>query len=224
MVRDAELERLWTVRNLAHERKQTAYEAKEEVSELLTAAREAMDTAYAEKQYKHVAISTSWQAYLSLRNRKRRATTRGDLASATSEALSRHEEAKCIAKEASDVHIAARRVFLSTRDKYLNAKEAFLLAEAEFRDVNTVLQDRWEPEARTIAVRVDIPSPYFGRVQVVPTPEGGYNIFFGGDYFPNGNGHGHYAIDGSGELTYKRGPREPHGAHNYLRKKIPVRW
>jgi hypothetical protein len=34
---------------------------------------------------------------------------------------------------------------------------------------------------------------------------------------PNGPGHGHYAVDRLGKVTYKRDPFDPHGSQNVIR-------
>lgn len=209
MARDAKLDRLGTMQDIAHHRKQAAHQTKELALEHLIIAREAMSATFAEKEYAQAAIRTTWQIHTALRRTRRRLAQRHNLVVAASEALSQHNNAKLTFKEASDAHATARQAFRRARNEYVRAKENFE-----------------EEEARIIAVKVGVPSPYFGRVKVRPTREGGYDIFFGGDYFPLGDWHGHYATDEFGELTYKRGPREPHGAHNWLhpRKKSPVRW
>jgi hypothetical protein len=42
-----------------------------------------------------------------------------------------------------------------------------------------------------------------------------YNIYFGGVGKPNGPGHGHYAMDRSGKVTYQRDPFDMHGGQNF---------
>ena len=41
------------------------------------------------------------------------------------------------------------------------------------------------------------------------------NIYFGGIGKPNGTGHGHYAMDRNGNVTYRREPFDPHGTQNF---------
>ena len=46
-------------------------------------------------------------------------------------------------------------------------------------------------------------------------PSGEVNIYFSGSGSPGDPGHGHYAMDKHGMVTYRRDPFDPHGAHNY---------
>ncbi len=45
--------------------------------------------------------------------------------------------------------------------------------------------------------------------------DGNVNIYFGGIGEPAGDGHGHYAMDATGYVTYRRDPFDSHGAHNF---------
>ena len=45
--------------------------------------------------------------------------------------------------------------------------------------------------------------------------DGNINIYFGGTGKSNGTGHGHYAMDRNGNVTYRREPFDPHGTQNF---------
>ena len=48
-------------------------------------------------------------------------------------------------------------------------------------------------------------------------------IYFGGIGKPNGTGHGHYAMDRNGTVTYRHEPFDPHGAQNFEKSDLYIR-
>lgn len=70
-------------------------------------------------------------------------------------------------------------------------------------------------DKKTIATKAGVPSQYLDSIWISKDTSGGANIYFGGVGRPDGPGHGHYALNRSGKVTYKRDPFNPHGSHNY---------
>ena len=68
-----------------------------------------------------------------------------------------------------------------------------------------------------------MPHQYHDNVWVSLDSNGNTNIYFGGVGKPNGPGHGHYVMDRSGEVTYKRDPFDPHGAQNFEKADLYMR-
>lgn len=223
---DAELDRLHAVRDLAYQRKQNAYRFQTQALEHLTAARVTMNAAFAKMQSADRAFEASWQRYKSLSNSRRRGAKNRTLANATSDAWWQQERAGHTLNKASEAHDTAKQAYTAARDKLLSAKEAFQSAMDDFKEANLAFQTRLDQlkayNARrregilTVAIYVGVPSRYLDKVWVAPRRKGGHNIYFGGVDGPFGHGHGHYAVDEEGMMTYERDPGEPHGAHNFL--------
>ena len=70
-------------------------------------------------------------------------------------------------------------------------------------------------EKKSIAEKAGVPLQYQDNVLISTDPDGITNIYFGGIGKPNGTGHGHYAMDRNGNVTYRRDPFDPHGAQNF---------
>ena len=70
-------------------------------------------------------------------------------------------------------------------------------------------------EKKSIAEKAGVPLQYQDNVLISTDPDGITNIYFGGIGKPNGTGHGHYAMDRNGTVTYRRDPFDPHGAQNF---------
>ena len=70
-------------------------------------------------------------------------------------------------------------------------------------------------EKKSIAEKAGVPLQYQDNVLISTDPDGITNIYFGGIGKPNGTGHGHYAMDRNGTVTYRREPFDPHGAQNF---------
>lgn len=218
MVDEVELNRLREARELAYQHKEVTYQAKAVTQEYLTAARIAMDASYTTKRDARLVASTTLQAYQMLRAKSRRAPNKRSLANAASNAALRHDEAKRTSAKANKAHGDAKQAYLRAHTEYQSAKEAFLSAKADFEEANTAYHTRWQPVARAIAENAGVSPQYLDDVLVSPRRQGGYNIYFGGVDRPNGPNHGHYCVDASGVLTYKREPGEPHGPQNHLKR------
>ncbi len=63
MAKDAELDRLKTAQDLTFQRKQSAYQAQDQVWKRQSSAREALNRAHEGKQSAYVAQEASWQDY-----------------------------------------------------------------------------------------------------------------------------------------------------------------
>ena len=149
---------------------------------------------------------------------------RRGLVSQLRDARDRHEDTKPAFQRAKEEFNAAKREFERARDAHNSAKQAFQTAKGIFDGAATDFRTRLEKvkaegaskknERREIARQAGVPTQYLDSVWVSASGRG-YNIYFGGMGQPNGPGHGHYAVDASGKVTYKREPFDPHGAHNF---------
>lgn len=98
-------------------------------------------------------------------------------------------------------------------------------AKSDFDKVKSEFQGRLEvvraerkqrkDDKRSLADRAGIPYQYRDDVYISSDPDGTINIYFGGIGSPDGPGHGHYAMDPRGNVTYHRDPYDPHGAQNF---------
>lgn len=95
---------------------------------------------------------------------------------------------------------------------------AFQRKQAAFDKVKAENSKR-KNDKREIARRAGVPSQYLDAVWVSIDSSGNTNIYFGGVGKPNGPGHGHYVVDSSGKVTYRRDPFDPHGAQNFESEK-----
>ena len=80
---------------------------------------------------------------------------------------------------------------------------------------NQAGREQRESSNRSLAERAGVPWQYLNDVWVSTDPSGTVNIYFGGMGSPNGAGHGHYAMDAYGNVTYRRDPLDPHGSQNF---------
>lgn len=111
--------------------------------------------------------------------------------------------------------------------RHNQAKEAFRSAKAEFDRASQRFKQRLEQvkagnqrkrnDKREIAQKAGVPYRYLDDVWVSQQPDGSVNVYFGGVGEPNGPGHGHYAMDRYGAVTYRREPFDPHGPQNFHR-------
>ena len=117
---------------------------------------------------------------------------------------------------------AARTTYQSAKQRHERLAAEFKSAKADFERAKTAFEQRLAHvraqrahDNRDIAVRAGVPYQYLDDVRVRYDADGVANIYFGGVGAPDGPGHGHYAIDRSGKVTYKRDPFDPHGSHNF---------
>ena len=121
--------------------------------------------------------------------------------------------AKAEFERAKATHEAAQAHFKRAKADFDKASEAFKYRLEIVKAANKKRKD----EKRSIAQRAGVPSRYLDDVYVSTDSSGTSNIYFGGVGAPDGPGHGHYSIDSSGKVTYRRDPFDPHGSHNYVR-------
>ncbi len=123
--------------------------------------------------------------------------------------------AKAEFERAKATHEAAQAHFKRAKADFDKASEAFKYRLETVKAANKKRKD----EKRSIAQRAGVPSRYLDDVYVSTDSSGTSNIYFGGVGAPDGPGHGHYCIDSSGKITYRRDPFDPHGSHNFTDQK-----
>lgn len=141
------------------------------------------------------------------------------------EAKDRHEATKPAFQHAKAVFDRARQAHEAARSEHERAQSTFQRAKAEFGQAKQAFQDRLttvrqahqrrRDDRRSIAERAGVPYAYLDDVWISTDPDGTTNIYFGGAGKPDGPGHGHYALDASGQVLYQRDPNVPHGARNF---------
>ena len=140
-------------------------------------------------------------------------------------ARARHEDSKPAFQRAKDDFSNAKRVFDSAKADHERAQAEFKRTKEVFDAAATAFRTRLEKvkaegksrnqDRQALARQAGVPLQYIDKVWVSRKPDGTVNIYFGGFGEPNGPGHGHYAMDRSGKVTYRRDPFDPHGAQNY---------
>ncbi len=140
-------------------------------------------------------------------------------------ARANHEASKPAFQRAKDDFSAAKRIFDSAKAEHERAQIEFKRAKVEFDSCVKAFKARLEKvkaegqkrrnDKKDIATKAGVPYRYRDNVWVSTDSNGNTNIYFGGVGKPNGPGHGHYVMDRSGKVTYKRDPYDPHGAQNF---------
>lgn len=140
-------------------------------------------------------------------------------------AKTRHEPYKLAFQRARDEFDSAKRIFDQVKAEHESKVAEFKRAKADFDQTARAFKSRLESvkaqsqqkkaDKRSIAERAGVPFQYRDNVWVSTDANGTTNIYFGGVGEPNGLGHGHYAMDRTGKVTYKRDPFDPHGAQNF---------
>lgn len=113
---------------------------------------------------------------------------------------------------------AAKAAHERTQTEFKASKEAFDKASKAFKarlEVVKAQNARNKNDKRSVAQKAGVPAQYLDNVYVSKDPNGNTNIYFGGMGEPNGPGHGHYVLDRSGKVTYKREPYQEHGGKNF---------
>lgn len=138
-----------------------------------------------------------------------------------------HETSKPAFQRAKDDFSAAKRTFDSAKAEHERAQNEFKCAKTEFDQVAKAFKSRLEKvkaegkkrreDKKSIANSAGVPHQYRDNVWISTDSDGNTNIYFGGVGKPNGPGHGHYVMDRSGKVTYKRDPFDPHGVQNVVR-------
>ena len=144
-----------------------------------------------------------------------------------------HEASKPAFQRAKDDFNSAKRAFDSAKAEHERAQLEFKRAKAEFDQAAKAFRSRLErvkaeskkhrEDKKAIAAKAGVPYQYRDNVWVSTDSNGNTNIYFGGVGKPNGPGHGHYVMDRSGKVTYKRDPHDEHGAQNFEKADLYMR-
>jgi len=125
-----------------------------------------------------------------------------DLRSELPDLVSKRRELIDKMKKAQDKH-------KGILDAYRDKKRQFDHAKERFDDYKAKL----EGERRDIASKAGVHRGH--HVKVVLKRDGKSHVYFGGRGEADGGNHGHYVLDESGNIEYRRDPNEPHGGQNY---------
>lgn len=138
------------------------------------------------------------------------------------DAWSRHEPNQRAFQDAKASYAAARADFDAAKAAHERAgadfkaaRETHERAKQDFKDRLEAVRAQRQIDNRSLAERAGVPFGYRDNVRVSTQANGSINIYFGGEGAPDGEGHGHYSMDPSGRVTYRRDPFDPHGAHNF---------
>lgn len=136
-----------------------------------------------------------------------------------------HDAVKVAFQRAKDDFSACKRTFDAAKAEHERAGAEFKRAKADFDSCAKAFKSRLEKvkaesqkrrnDKKDVAAKAGVPYQYRDDVWVSTDRDGNTNIYFGGVGKPNGPGHGHYVMDRSGNVTYKRNPYDPHGAQNF---------
>ena len=136
-------------------------------------------------------------------------------------------------QRAKDEFGAAKRAFDSAKADHERAQAEFKRAKADFDSCSKAFKARLDKvkatnrkrrdDKKSIAAKAGVPHQYRDNVWVSTDSDGNTNIYFGGVGKPNGPGHGHYVMDRSGTVTYRRDPFDPHGAQNFEKSDLYMR-
>lgn len=151
-----------------------------------------------------------------------------DRAKADHEAFSADFKAAQAAKRQAQAEFDAAKAeherrseeFRTAKAEHERTKDAFNRRLTELR----AEQEQRKDDKRSLAQQAGVPSQYWDEVWVSIDADGNVNLYFGGIGEPAGDGHGHYAMDASGHVTYRRDPFDPHGAHNFtdFEERVPA--
>jgi hypothetical protein len=140
-------------------------------------------------------------------------------------ARDQHEATKPAFQRAKDAFSAAKRTFDQAKAEHERAQADFKQAKEAFDQTSHAFKTRLDKvkadnkrrsdDKRQLAEKAGVPLQYRDKVWTSVDPNGNTNLYFGGVGKPNGPGHGHYVMNRQGEVTYKRDPFDPHGAHNF---------
>ena len=140
-------------------------------------------------------------------------------------ARDKFQECKPAFQDAKDYFSSTKDIFNSAKVEHERAQTEFNKAKDEFDACVKAFKTRLEQvrasskkrreDKKSIAARAGVPLQYQDNVLISTDPDGITNIYFGGIGKPNGTGHGHYAMDRNGTVTYRREPFDPHGAQNF---------
>jgi hypothetical protein len=142
-----------------------------------------------------------------------------------SDAKARHEAARPGFQRAKAGFDLARTEHEQAKAEHVRTQAEFKRAKSDFDGVKNEFQARLKvvrakhkqrkDHERSLADRAGVPYQYRDNVYVSTGSDGTVNIYFGGIGSPDGPGHGHYAMDARGNVTYRRDPYDPHGTQNF---------
>lgn len=212
-IRDANGPRIGTLNS----QQESAYQNMKRSFESASSAYERGDKAsaksYAEDGHRYKAES---QGYVAERRR---------LVEEIRQARAEHEATKPAFQRAKENFASAKRRFDAEKAAHERAQDAFKQAKAELDRAQSAFRTRLErvkaetarrkESKRAIAEKAGVPFQYRDSVWVTTEPDGTTNVYFGGLGSPNGPGHGHYVLDRSNNVTYRRDPLDLHGSQNF---------
>jgi hypothetical protein len=219
MAQDAELDRLKATQDAAFSRKQSSWEAQSMVSAFnrASSAHDMRDGASA-KMYANEGHAKKAEAQGYVAERRR-------LVAEIRSARERHEATKPAFQSAKAHFSQVKNDYDRTKEEHQQKQAKFQEDKAAFERAKEAFQKRLEvvhaqskqrkDEKRALAEKAGVPFQYRDNVYVSRQPDGTINIYFGGVGTPDGLGHGHYALDQSGSVKYRREPFDPHGAQNF---------
>ena len=240
MARDAELDRLHAAQQRAFERKQEAYRVQQSAWERRSAVRDTMNRAYenASSAYERRdgAGASSYAADDGRRYKEEAqnyVAERRRLVEEIRVARVQLDAHKPGFQRAKEDFAAARQAFQAAKAAHERAQADFKRAKAEFDAAAKAFQTRLDKvktanqkrrdDKKSIAAKAGVPIQHRNNVVVSTDTDGNTNIYFGGVGASDGPGHGHYVLDGNGNVTYKRDPFDPHGGQNFQRNKEVVK-
>lgn len=140
-------------------------------------------------------------------------------------ARAQHDATKTAFQRAKDDFNSCKRTFDAAKAEHERASADFKRAKAEFDSCAKAFKSRLEKvkaegskrseDKKSIAAKAGVPYQYHDNLWFSTDSNGNTNIYFGGIGKPNGPGHGHYVMDRSGKVTYRRDPHDEHGAQNF---------
>lgn len=107
---------------------------------------------------------------------------------------------------------AAKERFHAAKEAHATAKERFQARLAEVRERKTRERERILDQAGVRGFERE-------DAKIVKKTDGTTQVYHGGLGSGDGIGHGHTALDSSGQRTYDRGAFEAHGGQNFTEKK-----
>lgn len=128
------------------------------------------------------------------------------------------DDAKIAFGHVKDEYEQAKAAHARANDEFKRAKTDFDTAVKAFQERLSELRaenSKRKENNRAIADKAGIPYQYRNDVYVSEESDGTVNIFFGGFGTPDGPGHGHYSMESSGKVIYKRDPSDDHGLKNF---------
>ena len=136
-----------------------------------------------------------------------------------------HDAAKPAFQRAKADFDSCKRSFDQAKAEHERAQATFKQAKADFDQAARAFKARLDKvkadgqkrqdDKKSIAAKAGVPHQYRDDVWISKDSNGNTNVYFGGFGKPNGPGHGHYVLDSSGKVTYKRDPSDDHGSHNF---------